>query len=97
MAEAIGAVEDAGQTAAGIYSTGESSFALMNSRGVSAWHLETLARFSITAMAPDSSGWAKASACYHGDLDPLRAGAFRRAQSGAIAKLRANCRRAATR
>jgi PmbA protein len=69
-AEAIGAVEDAGQTAAGIYSTGESFFALLNSRGVSVTHRETMARFSITAMAPDSSGWAKASACYHGDLDP---------------------------
>jgi predicted Zn-dependent protease len=71
VAEAIRAVEGAGQTAAGIYSTGESAFALLNSRGVAAWHSETMARFSITAMAPDSSGWAKASACYHGDLDPL--------------------------
>jgi predicted Zn-dependent protease len=30
-----------------------------------------MAVFSITAMAEDSSGWAKASACYHEDLDPL--------------------------
>ena len=30
-----------------------------------------MARFSITAMASNSSGWAKGSACYHGDLDPL--------------------------
>ena len=30
-----------------------------------------MARFSITAMAASSSGWAKGSACYHGDLDPL--------------------------
>jgi PmbA protein len=46
-------------------------FALLNSRGVSRWYAETLARFSITAMAADSSGWAKASSCYHGDLNPL--------------------------
>ena len=71
VAEAIRAVEDAGQTAAGIYSTGEQEFALLNSHGVAAFHRETTARFSITAMAADSSGWAKASACYHGDLNPL--------------------------
>jgi len=71
VAEAIAAVEDAKQTAAGIYSTGESKFALLNSHGVSAWYTESLARFSITAMAADSSGWAKGSACYHGDLDPV--------------------------
>ena len=72
VAEAIRVVEDAGQTAAGTYSTGHSTMALMNSRGVSVSYSETQARFSITAMAADSSGWAKASACYHGDLDPVR-------------------------
>jgi predicted Zn-dependent protease len=71
VAEAIRAVEAAGQTAAGIYSTGESVFSLLNSRGVSARHRETMARFSITAMAADSSGWAKASACDRAALDPL--------------------------
>ena len=72
VAEAIGAVEAAGQTAAGIYSTGESVFSLLNSRGVSARHAETMARFSITAMAADSSGWAKASACDLAALNPLQ-------------------------
>lgn len=71
VAEAIAAVEDKGQTAAGIYSTGSSLFALLNSRGVSACHAETMARFSITSMAADSSGWAKASSCFHGELNPL--------------------------
>jgi len=71
VAEAIAAVESSGQTAAGIYSTGMSEFALFNSNGVTASHRETMARFSITAMAADSSGWAKESACYHGDLDPV--------------------------
>lgn len=71
VAEAIAAVEDKGQTAAGIYSTGSSLFVLLNSRGVSACHVETTSRFSITAMATDSSGWAKASSCYHGELNPL--------------------------
>jgi PmbA protein len=72
VAAAIGVVESAGQTAAGIYSTGESVFALFNSRGVACRHSETLARFSLTAMAGGSSGWAKASACNLADLDPLR-------------------------
>ena len=71
VAEAIHAVETAGQTAAGIYSTGESVFVLLNSRGVLARHTETMARFSITAMAADSSGWAKASACDLAALNPL--------------------------
>ncbi|MBV9506103.1 MAG: TldD/PmbA family protein [Acidobacteriia bacterium] len=72
VAEAVAAVEDKGQTAAGIYSTGASGFALLNSRGVFGWHGETSARFSITAMTADSSGWAKAGAGYYGDLSPLQ-------------------------
>jgi predicted Zn-dependent protease len=71
VAEAIRIVERAGQTAAGIYSTGQSVEAMFNSRGVAAWHAETMAQFSITAMAGDSSGWAKASTVSHSDMDPL--------------------------
>jgi PmbA protein len=71
VAQAIGVVEAAGQVAAGIYSTARGNFHLLNSRGVSASHAETMARFSITAMAPDSSGWAKASATSLADLDPV--------------------------
>jgi predicted Zn-dependent protease len=71
VAEAIRAVEAAGQTAAGIYSTGETRYALLNSRGVHAEYRETMARFSLTAMGDDSSGWAKASACDLRDLNPL--------------------------
>ena len=70
VAEAIRLVEAAGQTAAGIYSTSEAVLALLNSRGVFAYYPETMAHFSITAMAADSSGWAKGSACSHHDLDP---------------------------
>jgi predicted Zn-dependent protease len=42
-----------------------------------------MARFSITATAASSSGWAKASSCYHGDLDPvqLAAAASKKASS----------------
>lgn len=71
VADAIHLVESAGQTAAGIYSTGEDIEALLNSRGVSAYHSETMAHFSITAMAEDSSGWAKASATDIAQILPL--------------------------
>ena len=71
VAEAIRAVSGEGQTAAGIYSTDATRFSLYNSRGVAASYRETMARFSITAMAGDSSGWAKASACDRGVLDPV--------------------------
>src|SRR5262249_20587336 len=70
VAEAIDAVESQGQTAAGAYSTGETEFTIYNTRGVRASHRETLAKFSITAMASDSSGWAKASACDHRTISP---------------------------
>jgi predicted Zn-dependent protease len=72
VAEAIAVIESAGQTAAGIYSTGDSVLALLNSRGISTYHQETMATFSVTAMAGDSSGWAKASACDAGTLDPVK-------------------------
>lgn len=62
VAEAIGTVRSAGQSAAGIYSTGESVEAIVNSLGLFAHHAETRSVFSITATAPDSSGWAKAAA-----------------------------------
>jgi predicted Zn-dependent protease len=90
VAEAIGIVESSGQTAAGIYSTDGSIHVLLNSRGVSSWHSETTARFSITAMASDSSGWAKASACSHLDLDPpalARSAATKAARSAAPREL----------
>jgi predicted Zn-dependent protease len=70
VAAAIGIVEGAGQTAAGIYATSQSVQAILNSRGLCAYHAETMSHFSITAMAADSSGWAKGSAVDHRSLDP---------------------------
>jgi predicted Zn-dependent protease len=64
-------VEAASQTAAGIYATGESALAILNTNGVCAYHAETMAVFSITALAKDSSGWAKRSSCDAGELNPL--------------------------
>ncbi|MBS1876135.1 MAG: TldD/PmbA family protein [Acidobacteria bacterium] len=70
VAEAIRIVESAGQTAAGIFSTGSSVETILNTRGVAATHRESMTRFSITAMAADSSGWAKASATSLDAFDP---------------------------
>jgi predicted Zn-dependent protease len=67
--EAIAIVESAGATAAGIFETGAATEALINSRGLFRYHEETSARFSITATAADSSGWAKASAISAAAID----------------------------
>src|SRR5437868_10403092 len=71
VASAILLVEGTGQTAAGIYSTGQTAEAILNSNGVADWHHETMSQFSITAMADDSSGWAKASSTTHSAFDPV--------------------------
>ena len=67
---AIRLVEEQSQTAAGIYAVGETSEAILNTAGVFRYHRETMTQFSITAMAEDSSGWAKASSAGHDDIDP---------------------------
>ncbi|MCC7498974.1 MAG: TldD/PmbA family protein [Bryobacterales bacterium] len=69
VVEAIGIVEAAGQTAAGIFETEESVSALMNSEGLVAYYPETSATFSITALGADSSGWAKAQSPRALDID----------------------------
>jgi PmbA protein len=70
VAEAIRIVEAARQTAAGIYSTAENVEVLLNSRGMFRYYFDTLTQFSITAMAADSSGWAKATSAVHEDVQP---------------------------
>lgn len=72
VVSSIHVADAASQNAAGIYSTGDATFSIFNSKGVAAFHRETMARFSVTAMANDGgSGWAKASACNLRDIDPL--------------------------
>jgi predicted Zn-dependent protease len=71
VAEAIRVVESAGQIAAGIYSTAENVEVLLNSRGMFRYYFDTLTQFSITAMAADSSGWAKATSPIHEDVQPV--------------------------
>lgn len=69
--EAIANVEARGQVAAGIYATAENVEAILNSRGLFRYYTDTLTRFSITAMADDSSGWAKSSSGIHEDVKPM--------------------------
>ena len=71
VAESIGHVSGASQTAAGICASRQSAEAILNSRGVFAYYHDTLGQFSITAMAGDSSGWAKAAAPAREAVDAL--------------------------
>jgi predicted Zn-dependent protease len=71
VAESIGHVRNASQTAAGICASRQSAEAILNSRGVFAYYHDTLGQFSITAMAGDSSGWAKATAPGRARIDAL--------------------------
>ena len=58
-------------TTAGIFSSSESVEGIFNSRGLSNWHMQTLAEVSITMLANDSSGWQKANSPDVANLDPL--------------------------
>ena len=68
----------------------------MNSRGLFRYYLETMAQFSITAMAGDSSGWAKATSATTTTLNPAALARTGGAQGGAIAQPARDCRRDAT-
>jgi predicted Zn-dependent protease len=59
-------------TSAGIYATSESVEAVLNSRGLCAYHTQTSAEISVTMLAQDSSGWQKAKSPDVRDLDPIR-------------------------
>ncbi len=66
---AIGRAEKDQLTAAGIFSSGASAFGLFNSRGLAAFHEETLSEFSVTMLGPTSSGWAKRTSPLALELD----------------------------
>lgn len=57
-------------TTAGVFSSGEYFESILNSRGLSRWHMQTSAEISITMLAADSSGWQKANSPDVGNLDP---------------------------
>jgi Predicted Zn-dependent proteases and their inactivated homologs len=71
VAEAIRIVESQSQTAAGIYSTTQGVEAILNSTGLFRYYHDTTTQFSITAMAGDSSGWAKASGADPEQVQPV--------------------------
>lgn len=57
-------------TAAGVFSSGASAYGLFNSRGLSAFHEETLSEFSVTMLDREGTGWAKKSSPNWGELEP---------------------------
>jgi predicted Zn-dependent protease len=71
VAKVVDRAEKDGLTAAGVFSSGSSAFGLFNSRGIKAYHEETMSEFSVTMMSDSSSGWAKKTAPYWMELEPL--------------------------
>ncbi|HEV2418643.1 MAG TPA: metallopeptidase TldD-related protein, partial [Terriglobia bacterium] len=71
-------------TAAGVFSSGSSAQALFNSRGVAAFHEESVSEFSVTMLGETSSGWAKETGQQWRTLgvDELADRAARKALSG---------------
>lgn len=57
-------------TAAGIFATSESMAAVLNSRGLRAYHKQTSSEISITMLGDDSSGWQKYNSPDVRKLDP---------------------------
>jgi len=68
--KAIGRAEKDSLTAAGVYSSGAAVYALFNSRGLRAYHEETVSEFSVTMLGASSSGWAKKTAHNFEELEP---------------------------
>ncbi len=61
-----------GQTAAGIFASGQSQAAMGNSRGLFAAYRETHAEFSITMQEEPAASWAKANTASVRDFDPQK-------------------------
>jgi predicted Zn-dependent protease len=71
VATVIKRAEKSRLTAAGIFSSGAGAYGLFNSRGLSAFHEETMAEFSVTMLGREGSGWAKKTSPYWPELEPL--------------------------
>ncbi len=67
----VGVAQKNGLNAAGIFSSGESAEAILNSRGLFAWHEQTSAEVSVTMLGADSSGWQKSNSPDVQKLDPV--------------------------
>jgi len=71
VAKIVEVAKRQGLTTAGIYSTAESVEAVVNSRGLAAFHTQTSAEISITMLAKDSSGWQKLNSPDARNLEPV--------------------------
>jgi PmbA protein len=73
-AEVVGTIVDVAKrnhlTTAGICSMTDSIEGIFNSRGLAAFHQQTMAEISITMLANDSSGWQKLNSPDARNLDP---------------------------
>jgi PmbA protein len=83
--QAVDVAQRGSLTAAGIFATGGAAEAILNSRGLFAYHAQTRAEASITMMGEDSSGWAKANSIRAAEVD-LGQLAERAAQKAAASK-----------
>lgn len=59
-------------TTAGIFSNSETVEAVLNSRGLMAYHTQTSAEISVTMLAEDSSGWQKANSPDVRNINPAQ-------------------------
>jgi PmbA protein len=66
----IARAEKYGLTAAGVFSSGAFAAGLFNSRGLGAFHEETISEFSVTMLDESSSGWAKKTSPDCRELEP---------------------------
>jgi predicted Zn-dependent protease len=71
VATIVGVAQSNKLTAAGIFSSAESCEAILNSRGLAAWHTQTSSEISVTMLAGDSSGWQKANSPDVRNLDAV--------------------------
>ncbi len=71
VAKMVGVAQSNKLTTAGIFSSSESCEAILNSRGLAAWHTQTSSEISVTMLAGDSSGWQKANSPDVRNLDPV--------------------------
>jgi PmbA protein len=68
--QVIARAEKDGLTAAGIFSSGCFAMGLFNSRGLAAFHEETVSEYSVTMLGESSSGWAKKTSPDCRELQP---------------------------
>jgi PmbA protein len=66
----IARAEKDGLTAAGVFSSGCFAMGLFNSRGLAAFHEETVSESSVTMLGESSSGWAKKTSPNCRELQP---------------------------